>query len=228
MKQALQAVLFDLDGTLIDTAPDFAVVVNELRQRYNREPMDFATIRTQVSHGARALVTLALDIQPEQTEFEEKRQELLALYGNHVAVKTQLFDGMTETLEWIEQQAMPWGIVTNKPRRFAEPILEALGLSERCKTLVCPDDVKVTKPDPEPMFLACQQIHCDPKQVVYLGDHRRDIDAGKAAGMATIATGYGYIEASDPAENWQADFLVDHASEIPALLAENFAPAKII
>ena len=224
MKAELHAVLFDLDGTLIDTAPDFAVVVNQLRQRYQRDAMDYATIRAQVSHGARALVTLALDILPEDEGFEEKRQELLALYSQHLAVKTRLFAGMTQTLNWIEQQLLPWGIVTNKPRRYAEPILAALGLSERCQTLVCPDDVTNTKPDPEPMFLACQQIHCAPEKVLYLGDHRRDIDAGKAAGMPTIATRYGYIEAHDPAESWQADFIVDHAGEIPGLLAEHFQP----
>ncbi|WP_101756863.1 HAD-IA family hydrolase [Oceanicoccus sp. KOV_DT_Chl] len=218
----LEAVLFDLDGTLIDTAPDFAVAVNQLRQRHDQPPLAYADIRATVSHGARALVTLALKLKEGDHHFEARRQELLDLYEQHLAVDTCLFPGMKELLDHLEQQKLPWGIVTNKPRRYAEPILAALKLNERCASLVCPDDVSRTKPDPEPMLLACQQIQCAPTRTLYLGDHRRDIEAGKNAAMKTLAVNYGYIEAHDPADSWQADFYVDHANEIMAVLNRHF------
>jgi phosphoglycolate phosphatase len=219
----LEAVLFDLDGTLIDTAPDFAVVVNQLCQRHNRPPMSYAAVRETVSHGARALITLAFKLKEGDSGFEELRLELLELYSRHLAVETTLFPGMTNLLSWLEQQSIPWGIVTNKPRLYAEPILAALQLSARCGCLVCPDDVSHTKPDPEPMLLACRQLSCNASNTLYLGDHRRDIEAGKNAAMKTMAVNYGYIEANDPAENWQADFYIDHADEIRTVLMKNFS-----
>lgn len=221
-KPKLEAVLFDLDGTLIDTAPDFAVVVNQLRQRYNRPALDYAAIRATVSNGSRALINLAFQLQEHDPEFENLRQELLFLYSQQLAVKTALFPGIANLLHWIEQQSLPWGIVTNKPRQYAEPILAALDLSQRCGSLVCPDDVKQTKPNPEPMLLACQQLTCDAGNTLYLGDHRRDIEAGQNAGMATLAVNYGYIDNSDPADSWGANFYVDHADEIQPLLQANF------
>lgn len=218
----LEAVLFDLDGTLIDTAPDFSVVVNQLRQRYNCPPLPFADIRSTVSHGARALIKLAFQLQEGDAEFERRRLELLDLYENNLAVKTCLFPDIDKVLAHLEQHKIPWGIVTNKPRRYTELILTALKLTERCATLVCPDDVTNTKPDPEPMFLACQQIPCKPEHTLYLGDHRRDIEAGKNAAMKTLAVNYGYIEVNDPSSNWQADYTVDHANEIITVLNKHF------
>ena len=218
----LQAVLFDLDGTLLDTAPDFAVVLNQLRQQHNRDPLPYQSIRETVSHGSKALVTLAFQRQEGDPGFEDLQRQLLELYSNHLAVKTILFPGINDLLIWFEQHKIPWGIVTNKPRQYAEPILSSLNLSQRCSTLVCPDDVSHTKPHPEPMFLACDQIACMPENTIYLGDHRRDIEAGKNAAMKTIAVNYGYIERHDPAENWDADFYVNHASEIQPLLQANF------
>ncbi len=217
-KQPLHAVLFDLDGTLLDTAPDFAVVVNQLRQRYKKPALDYSSIRNTVSHGARALVTLAFQLQEGDQDFEKLRQELLQLYSEHLAVKTTPFPGISDLLDWLDQENLAWGIVTNKPRRYAEPILQALALHERCHTLVCPDDVSHTKPDPEPLLLACTEMQCTVKNAVYLGDHRRDIEAGQNAGMKTIAVNYGYIESNDPIQHWQADFTVEHASEIQTLL----------
>ncbi|ARN75033.1 HAD-IA family hydrolase [Oceanicoccus sagamiensis] len=219
---ALQAVLFDLDGTLIDTAPDFAVVVNLLLERHGKAELPYSAIRETVSHGARALITLAFELQEGDDGFEALRLELLELYGQHLSVETSLFPGMHELLLWLESNNIPWGIVTNKPRLYAEPILRDLLLSERCSALVCPDDVTHTKPDPEPLLLACEHIGCEAQQTLYIGDHRRDIEAGKNADMKTMAVNYGYIEADDPAENWQADFYVDHADEIQALLIQHF------
>lgn len=214
----LSAVLFDLDGTLLDTAPDFAVVVNQLRQRHGKEPLPYQPIRDTVSNGARALVTLAFELQEGDSGFESIRQELLDLYERHLAVETVLFPGLAEVLNWLEQQQLPWGVVTNKPRRFAQPLMESLSLAERCSTLVCPDDVSNTKPDPEPLLLACRQIQRPARQTIYVGDHRRDIEAGINAGMKTLAAGYGYIDRDDSAHDWGADFHVDEAASILPLL----------
>ncbi|MFA7555121.1 MAG: HAD-IA family hydrolase [Spongiibacteraceae bacterium] len=219
----LEAVLFDLDGTLIDTAPDFITVVNQLCRLKNHPEQSAEAIRATVSHGARALITLAFQLPEGDPAFEPLRQQLLALYQKNLAVQTQLFPGMNELLDWLELQAIPWGIVTNKPRLYAEPILVALSLAERCAVLVCPDDVTHTKPHPEPMLLACREIACNPQRTLYIGDHRRDIEAGLNAAMTTIAANYGYIDANDPSELWQADYAVNHASEIQPLLCELFA-----
>ena len=215
----LSGVLFDLDGTLIDTAPDFAVVVNRLLSAHNQPPLAYEPIRATVSKGARALVTLAFGIKEGEENFESLRQELLSLYSQHLAVKTCLFPGMDTLLNRLEQQHIPWGIVTNKPRLYAEPILKALALDTRCSALVCPDDVTHTKPDPEPLHLACEKASINPNQCIYVGDHRRDIEAGNNAKMTTIAAAYGYIEEYDPAESWEADYLVQSVAELDALLA---------
>lgn len=219
MKQ-LDAVLFDLDGTLLDTAPDFFVVMEQLCQRHNWPQQDYQTIRNTVSAGSRALITLASGVQPEEEHFDGLRQQLLDLYINHLAVKTCYFEGLEETLNWLEQENIHWGIVTNKPRLYTESLLDQIGLSQRAASVVCPDDVKNTKPDPEPLYLACQQLNVDPDNTIYIGDHRRDIEAGQRAGMKTIAANYGYIDASDPAHSWQADHLAEHGSELIAIIKD--------
>ena len=218
----LEAVLFDLDGTLLDTAPDFVIAVNQQRQQHQLEPLDEDKIRTTVSHGARALVSLSFGMHEGDDGFEDLRQELLHLYQQHLCVKTQPFDGINTLLDWLDDQSLPWGIVTNKPRLYAEPIIAGLNLDKRCQTLVCPDDVSHTKPNPEPMFLACSHINCNPENTLYLGDHLRDIEAGKKAGMKTIATNYGYIEPNENTKTWQADYYVDHADDIIPLLKAYF------
>lgn len=217
MKQ-LDAVLFDLDGTLLDTAPDFFVVVNQLCEQHQYPTLSYESIRNTVSHGARALITLATQLEPQQAGFEEHRQELLNRYAKHLAVKTCLFDGLEPLLNWLETKQIHWGIVTNKPRLYSEAILAQLKLEQRCATLVCPDDVKQTKPDPESLLLACQQINATANNCIYIGDHRRDIEAGQRAGMKTISAGYGYIDANDPATNWGADHHVEQAQELLSLI----------
>ncbi|MCR8924253.1 HAD-IA family hydrolase [Dasania sp. GY-MA-18] len=214
----LNAVLFDLDGTLLDTAPDFFVVVNQLCQRHGWPQQDYPSIRNTVSHGSRALITLVSGIEVHEPVFESLRDELLALYINHIAVKTTFFDGMEAVIDWLESENIHWGIVTNKPRLYTELLLEQLQLSQRCSTVVCPDDVSATKPDPEPLFLACQQLNIAPANTLYVGDHRRDIEAGQRAGMQTVAANYGYIDHSDPAASWGASHFVEHASELLPLL----------
>nr|MBP8206255.1 HAD-IA family hydrolase [Acinetobacter sp.] len=172
----MKAVLFDLDGTLIDTAADFIRIIQDMCREENRDIVDAALIRTQVSEGARAMVKLVyphLDV--EDPIFLAHRQRFLDIYGADIAVDTDLFEGMYPLLEALEAKQIPWGIVTNKPRWLSEALLDALNLTERCAVLVCPEDVKQTKPDPEPMYLAASQINIDAKECIYVGDHPRDI-----------------------------------------------------
>ena len=216
--QKPSAVLFDLDGTLIDTAPDFIRCLNQLRQLHNLEPLAAEQIRPSVSNGARAMIRVGFGLEPEHDGYVEKHTAFLDLYEAGVAVETTLFEGMDSLLENLEARGIPWGIVTNKPVRFAEPLVLALGLAQRCATLICPDHVSERKPHPEPLFLACQRIGAAPEQAVYVGDHERDIEAGRNAGMRTIAVRYGYIEQPHAVDLWQADIIVDTVSDLAKLL----------
>lgn len=212
------AVLFDLDGTLIDTAPDFIRCLNMLRQQHELAPLPAEHIRRSVSNGARAMIRVGFGLEPEHPDYLEKHTAFLDLYEAGVAIETTLFEGMDELLLDLESRSIPWGIVTNKPARFAIPLIEALGLAERCATLICPDHVTERKPHPEPLFLACREIGAEPKQAIYVGDHERDIEAGRNAGMRTIAVRYGYIEQPESVDLWQADIIVDTVSDLAKLL----------
>ncbi len=214
----ISALLFDLDGTLIDTAPDFAAVLNAMRRRRDLEDIAYEHIHQTVSDGARALVELGFNLREGDEGFEALRQELLDHYFQHLSVHSRLYPGMDAVLQWAEQQDVPWGIVTNKPARYAEPLLRDLGLGKRCGALICPDHVKQRKPHAEPILLACSQLDADPAHSVYVGDHRRDIEAGKNAGSITIACNYGYIHATDPAAAWGADYTVEKAGELIQIL----------
>lgn len=226
-----QALLFDLDGCLMDTAPDFFPTVNALRAEHQLPALADDLIRQQVSNGGRALTRLALDMPQVignivgDDIFEGKRQRLLDLYVEHIASKSNLFPGMIELLETCKKNALPWGIVTNKPRLYTEILLERLAkklpILESCAIVVCPDDVERTKPYPDPLFLAAKNINVAAEESWYLGDHKRDIEAGKAASMFTIATLYGYIEPHDQVEDWQADITVANVKEITQLLLAN-------
>lgn len=228
-----KALLFDLDGTLMDTAPDFFPSVNTLRKEHNLLPLADDIIRLQVSNGGRALTRLALDMpqmagNPEGDEvFESKRQRLLDLYVDHIAEKSDLFPGMIELLETCNEHSLPWGIVTNKPRLYTEILLERLAdrlpILAHCAVVVCPDDVERTKPFPDPLYLAADTLKIPAQDCWYLGDHVRDIVAGKAASMPTIATLYGYIEPHDKPEDWQADIMVNNVEEITQLLTKSLS-----
>jgi 2-phosphoglycolate phosphatase len=219
-----QGVLFDLDGTLIDTAEDFILCLNDLRKADKLVPLPADEIRKVVSDGARAMIKLAFGINETDTDFEEKKQQFLDLYLNNIARKSSLFNGLDKTLEWCEANQIPWGIVTNKPRLYSEALLDALQLSDRINTLVCPDDVTHTKPDPEPLLKACSHIKLPPQQCLYVGDHARDIEAGKRANMATIAAAYGYVHSEDEAQSWQADWCVASSDELNHLLQTLLRP----
>ena len=212
------AVLFDLDGTLLDTAPDFIRCLNQLRQHHGLAPLPPEHIRRSVSNGARAMIRVGFGLEPDHPDYLEKHTAFLDLYETGVAVETRLFEGLDTLLQALEQRHIPWGIVTNKPVRFAAPLVEALGLDQRCSVLVCPDHVSQRKPHPEALILACRQLGAPPAQAVYVGDHERDIEAGRNAGMTTIAVRYGYIEAPETVDLWQADLVVDTVSDLANLL----------
>jgi len=214
----LRAVLFDMDGTLLDTAPDFIAVIQAMRAARQLSPVEDAVVRDVVSGGARAMVINAFDVDPFAPEFEVLRLEFLERYQSHCAVFSKLFDGMGELLADIEQAKLIWGVVTNKPVRYAEPIMQQLGLAERSAVLICPDHVKNSKPDPEPLILACSRLGLDPAEVLFVGDDLRDVESGRAAGCKTVAVTYGYIHPDDNPKHWGADVVVDHPLELRAVL----------
>lgn len=213
----MKAVLFDLDGTLIDTAADFIRIIQDMCRDKQCEIVAADLIRTQVSEGARAMVKLVYpELEVDDPVFLAHRQRFLDLYGEDIAVETDLFEGINPLLEQLESLDIPWGIVTNKPRWLSESLLKALNLTDRCAVLVCPEDVSKTKPDPEPMYLAAKQIDVRPEDCIYVGDHPRDIDAGRNAHMYTILAGYGYLplQHKDDLTAWQADCIVKTVTEL--------------
>lgn len=227
MSQFVKAVLFDLDGTLIDTAADFVRIIRRMSAQHGWEAPTDTAIREQVSAGASAMVKLILshNNQPLNAEtLQSYRQQFLDEYEADICVDSTIFDPLESALAMLESHGTPWGIVTNKPRYLAEKLLDVLALSDRCAALVCPDDVRYTKPDPEPMYLALEKLGLPrgiAQSVIYVGDHLRDIEAGNAAGMVTILASYGYIppEDQDNLAEWDADFIVDSPAALAKLLS---------
>nr|WP_314371598.1 HAD-IA family hydrolase [uncultured Acinetobacter sp.] len=222
----MKAVLFDLDGTLIDTAADFVRIIQQMCRDEQRPVVEAEIIRTQVSEGARAMVQLVYpEMDVTDPVFLAHRQRFLNTYGDNIVVDTNLFEGMYPLLEELEAHQIPWGIVTNKPRDLSELLLAALNLTERCAVLVCPEDVSKTKPDPEPMYLAAKQLNLEARDIIYVGDHPRDIDAGRNAEMYTILAAYGYlpVESRDDLLAWQADAIIQTVPELHQLLKNKIA-----
>ncbi len=214
----LRAVLFDMDGTLLDSAPDFIAVCQAMRQARGLAPIDAQLIRDQVSGGARAMVASAFALAPETDGFEDLRQEFLERYQQHCAILTRPFAGIEPLLADLEQAKLTWGVATNKPLRYAEPIMQQLGLAQRSAVLVCPEHVSRSKPDPEMLLLACEKLGIAPNATLFVGDDARDIEAGRAAGCKTVAVTWGYIHPDDNPSHWGADAVVKHPSELRTLL----------
>ena len=212
------AILFDLDGTLIDTAPDFHCVINQLLIEEQRPTVSYEFLRHYVSNGARAMVEAAFNATENTTDFDRLHAQMLELYLQHLDVESQLFPGLENCLAWLEELDIPWGVVTNKPELYTTPLMRGLGLINNASCIICPDHVSEKKPHPESLFLACQQINCAPEQAVYVGDHIRDIEAGRRAGMLTIGATYGYLNQQEDPHSWQADHYIDHAAALKPLL----------
>ena len=211
---SIKAIFFDLDGTLLDTAPDFFFTLKQLTDEYRVPRVPEVKIRQTVSDGAGALISLAFRLKPGHDGFEERHQRLLDIYYDCMGKYCVLFDGITTLLDKIKSQQLFWGIVTNKPYRFSADIVNNLPLPTPPNVLICPDHVTKAKPDPEPLILACNKVGCTPEEVIYIGDHKRDIDCGLSAGSKTIAVKFGYIHQEDEIESWHADHIVDHADDI--------------
>ncbi|MGE6390220.1 HAD family hydrolase [Psychrobacter pacificensis] len=227
MSQFVKAVLFDLDGTLIDTAADFVRIIGKMSLENNWQAPLETDIREQVSAGASAMVQLMLrhndQLEVGEDELLNFRQQFLDDYEADICVDSCLFDSLDAVLADLESKGVPWGIVTNKPRYLAEKLLNKMQLDERCAALVCPDDVSRSKPDPEPMYMALEKLGI-PRgaagSVLYVGDHIRDIEAGNAAGMPTILAAYGYIPPEDQKtlKKWGADYIVETPEQLNKLL----------
>lgn len=209
-----RGVLFDLDGTLLDTVEDFYRIIEQMRNERKAAEVPAQLIRQQVSNGSVGMLCAAFSMRPDAPGFDELREDFLQRYDRQLAVHTRPFPGIPDLLDWLDAEQIPWGVVTNKLSRFSTPLLAAIGWSERCAALVCPDQVSQPKPHPEPLLKACQQMAIDPAASLYIGDHQRDIDAGRAAGMQTIAALYGYLPVGDDPARWQADHSIANAAEL--------------
>ncbi len=213
MKRRHDALLLDLDGTLLDTAPDMGGALNRLRAEHGFEPLPAERIRPVVSHGAMRLVSLGFP-EASGAEFERLRLRFLDLYAERIAEGTRVFDGIEPVLAALEARDIPWGIVTNKPGWLTTPLLEALGLASRPACTVSGDTVAERKPHPLPLLHAASLIGIAAERCVYAGDAERDIQAGRAAGMTTVVAAYGYLSAEDEPARWQADGIVGSPDEL--------------
>lgn len=213
-----RAVLFDLDGTLLDTAPDFVTALNHMLAERGLASISPEIVRAAVTNGSAGLITLAFGLKPEDTEFEPLRQQFLNHYSNCLTENTRLFPGMEAVLAKLALHGIPWGIVTNKPARYTNAILENLWLPSQPQAVICPDHVTKTKPDPEPVLMACRQLEISPEQSLFVGDHFRDIQSGRNAGCCTVSAAYGYIDAGENPSDWGAHYLINHASELDGIV----------
>ena len=211
-------ILFDLDGTLVDTAHDLGYALNLQRERHGLPVLPHEVIRPYASHGSKGLLLVGFNLTADDPRFAAMRDEYLALYDEVLVRQPVLFEGVAELLSRLDAHVVPWGIVTNKPRRFTQPLLENIGLLTRAKSVVCADDAARPKPHPDSLYLACQQAGVTPNLCWYVGDAQRDIEAGKAAGMRTVIAMYGYLGDDDVPQDWGADWAIDHPMDLLRLI----------
>jgi len=209
-----KGIFFDLDGTLADTAPDLVAAANQLLIARNLPPMQYEVLRPRASAGARGLIKGAFGIDTDHPDFIPLRDEFFSNYEKALLVNSVIFDGVDHLLDQLDSAKLPWGIVTNKSERFTKPLTELMGLRQRAVSTVSGDTTPHSKPHPEPILHAARLANIDPTKAVYVGDDIRDIVAGKAAGMKTIAAAYGYCGCEEPPEAWGADYLVYHPKEL--------------
>lgn len=215
---ALQAVLFDLDGTLIDSAPDLAGAGNEVRARRGLPPLPLERFRPMTGAGARGMLSVALAIGPGEAEYDALREEFLAAYEARMTRDTRVFERIWPVLDALDGMGLPWGIVTNKATRFAEPVVAALGLGARASVLVCGDTTARAKPHPDPLLEAARRMGREPAVCAYIGDDLRDVQAGRAAAMITVAAGWGYLGEGEAIVHWGADHVIDAPERLLQLL----------
>ena len=208
-KTSPHAVLFDLDGTLIDSAPDLAGAANTLRAEHGLEPLPYEQLRPMVGAGARGMVGVAFGVAPGDERFELLRDAFLARYERSMLDRTRIFEGIEELLAGLEAAGIAWGIVTNKATRFALPVAQGVGLVPRAGALVCGDTTAHSKPHPEPLWEAARRLGHMPADCLYVGDDLRDVQAGRAAGMATLVAAWGYLGQGEPIHAWGADAIVE-------------------
>ncbi|MCH7503477.1 MAG: phosphoglycolate phosphatase [Proteobacteria bacterium] len=214
-----RAVLFDLDGTLVDTAPDMVAVLQDLQRDHGQAAISYDVARMRVSNGALGLIRIAFpDADEEQRS--DLHQQYLQRYTANVCRRSAVFPGLEALLDRLDAASRPWGIVTNKPARMTDPLLNKLGLAHRCACIVSGDTLKQRKPHPAPLLHACDLAGFDPKSTVYVGDAERDVEAGRRAGMATIAVSYGYVMADDDPESWGADRIAADTTELLQMILE--------
>jgi len=211
-----RTILFDLDGTLLDTAPDLADALNTVLVENQRSPLPLDDIRPAVSHGGIALVRLGFNMESSDPAFESLRERLLEVYRENISRRTRPFPGISELLETIEQRGLNWGIVTNKPGWLTEPLLQDLDLFNRAACVVSGDTLDERKPHPAPMLHASRLANSRPEQCVYIGDAQRDIEAGNNAGMQTLVALFGYLQNEDEPHTWNANSMIEHPQDLLA------------
>jgi phosphoglycolate phosphatase len=214
----IDLVLFDLDGTLADTAPDLAAAANRQRADRGLEPLPIEVLRPMASHGARGLVGRALGLAPGDSDYEAARLEFLAHYEQALCVHTKLFSGMAATLARLEAEGCRWGVVTNKARRFTEPLIERLGLHQRAACVVSGDTTAHAKPHPAPLLHALRVCGVASRHCIYVGDDLRDVQAGQAAGVGTVVAAYGYLGEQSDATAWGSDHVIESPEQLLPLI----------
>lgn len=214
----IRAVLFDLDGTLIDSAPDLAGTGNDMRLARGLAPLPYEHFRPMVGAGARGMVGIALQVGPSDAGFTELRDEFLARYEQRMTQQTQVFEAMRPVLAALQALGLPWGIVTNKAQRFTDPLVRALGLHAQAAVVISGDTTPHAKPHPAPLLEAARQMALLPQHCIYVGDDLRDVQAGRAAGMGTAAAAWGYLGAGEPIAAWGADHVIESPDQLLNLL----------
>lgn len=214
----IDAVLFDLDGTLADTAADLGAVLNRLRSEAGQAPLPAATIRPHVSKGVRGLLGIGFALEPGDDGYAELHQRFLAYYGDSLCVATTLFEGVLGLLASLEAEGIKWGVVTNKTSRYTLPVMAALGLGRRAACIVSGDSSPRPKPAADPLLLACTLAGALPARCLYVGDDLRDMQAARAAGMGAIAAAWGYLGDGLPLDAWGADAIIQSPGELTGLL----------